>query len=90
MLAAITLALFAVLLGAAFCFAGYRFFLVMLPIWGFFGGFWIGATVGIFGAGLLGAVVGRTLGDRLPERAIAIGAAVLFAVFGVVLLLSAR
>jgi hypothetical protein len=43
MLATLTLALFAVLLGLAFCFAGYRFFLVMLPIWGFFGGFWIGA-----------------------------------------------
>ena len=43
MLGTLTLALFAVLLGLAFCFAGYRFFLVMLPIWGFFGGFWIGA-----------------------------------------------
>jgi hypothetical protein len=43
MLTTITLALLAVLLGAAFLLAGYRFFLVMLPIWGFFGGFWLGA-----------------------------------------------
>jgi hypothetical protein len=63
MLATVTLALFAVLLGAAFCFAGYRFFLVMLPIWGFFGGFYIvgvliiaGAFGGALGSGVMGAL----------------------------------
>jgi hypothetical protein len=64
MLATVTLALFAVLLGAAFCFAGYRFFLVMLPIWGFFGGFWIGAyTVSlILGGGFLATTTGLVVG----------------------------
>ena len=38
----IAYALLALLLGAAFCFVGYRFFLVMLPIWGFFAGLWHG------------------------------------------------
>lgn len=57
-------ALFAALLGAAFCFLGYRIFLVMLPIWGFFGGFWLGA-VGvsiIFGTGFLATVTGWVVG----------------------------
>ena len=64
MLATITLALFAVLLGAAFCFAGYRFFLVMLPIWGFFGGFWIGAYAIslILGTGFLATTTGLVVG----------------------------
>jgi hypothetical protein len=64
MLATITLVLFAVLLGAAFLFAGYRFFLVMLPIWGFFGGFWIGAygVTLIFGTGFLATTTGLVVG----------------------------
>ncbi|MFC2036893.1 DUF4203 domain-containing protein [Chloroflexota bacterium] len=64
MLATVTLALFAVLLGVAFCFVGYRFFLVMLPIWGFFGGFWIGAyTVSlILGGGFLATTTGLVVG----------------------------
>jgi hypothetical protein len=64
MLATITLALFAVLLGAAFLLAGYRFFLVMLPIWGFFGGLWLGAyTVTlIFGTGFLATTTGLVVG----------------------------
>jgi hypothetical protein len=64
MLATITLALFAVLLGAAFLLAGYRFFLVMLPIWGFFGGLWLGAyTVAlIFGTGFLATTTGLVVG----------------------------
>jgi hypothetical protein len=64
MLATITLALFAALLGAAICFAGYRFFLVMLPIWGFFGGLWLGAyTVTlIFGTGFLATTTGLVVG----------------------------
>jgi hypothetical protein len=64
MLATITLAIFALLLGAALCFAGYRFFLVMLPIWGFFGGFWLGAYAInlIFGGGFLSTTTGLVVG----------------------------
>ena len=43
MLSILFISLFALILGLAFCFAGYRVFLVMLPIWGFFAGFWLGA-----------------------------------------------
>jgi putative Ca2+/H+ antiporter (TMEM165/GDT1 family) len=49
---------------------------------------WIGATIGIILSGLLGVVVGRFLGDRLPERLTRIGSSVLFAVFGVVLIVT--
>jgi len=49
---------------------------------------WIGATIGIMLAGTVGVVVGRWLGDRLPERLILIGSSVLFFVFGVVLILT--
>ena len=64
MLATITLALFAVFLGAAILLAGYRFFLVMLPIWGFFGGLWLGAYVVtlIFGTGFLATTTGLVVG----------------------------
>jgi Ca2+/H+ antiporter, TMEM165/GDT1 family len=47
---------------------------------------WIGATVGIIAAGAVGVVVGRFIGARVPERATRIGSAVLFAVFGVALI----
>lgn len=47
---------------------------------------WAGATVGIVASGTLGAVVGRVGGVRLPDRAIRIGSAALFAAFGVLLL----
>jgi putative Ca2+/H+ antiporter (TMEM165/GDT1 family) len=49
---------------------------------------WVGATLGIFLAGALGATAGRAIGDRVPERAVRIGAAALFAVFGIALLVS--
>ena len=64
MLATITLALFAVLLGAAILLAGYRFFLVMLPIWGFFGGMWLGAyaVTLILGTGFLATTTGLVVG----------------------------
>jgi putative Ca2+/H+ antiporter (TMEM165/GDT1 family) len=47
---------------------------------------WVGATVGIIGAGFVGVVVGRMIGDRLPERALTIWSAILFALFDVVLI----
>lgn len=51
-------------LGFAFWLMGYRVFLVMLPIWGFFAGFWMGAE-GIsllFGTGFLATVTGWVVG----------------------------
>ena len=47
---------------------------------------WIGATIGICLSGAVGVLVGRTVGARLPERAIRIGSSLLFAAFGVVLI----
>ena len=47
--------LIALLFGLAVCFAGYRFFLALLPIWGFFFGFALGAQAlqALFGIGIL-------------------------------------
>ncbi|MDN5931566.1 MAG: TMEM165/GDT1 family protein, partial [Pseudonocardia sp.] len=45
-------------------------------------GVWVGSTVGMVAADALAIVVGRRLGRRLPERTVAVGAAVLFFVFG--------
>jgi Ca2+/H+ antiporter, TMEM165/GDT1 family len=47
---------------------------------------WIGATIGIILSGTLGVLLGRVFGARLPLHATRIGAAVLFAVFGLVLI----
>ena len=52
-------------------------------------GTWAGSTVGMVAADALAIGVGQQLGSRLPERAIKIGAAVTFVVFGAVLLLEA-
>lgn len=54
-----------------------------------FVGTWLGAAAGMFAANLIAVVVGRQLGDRLPERAIRWATAGLFAVFGVVVLVGA-
>lgn len=56
--------LLAFLLGIAFCFFGYRFFMVMLPVWGFFAGFWLGAqvVVWLFGSGFLADLTGIIAG----------------------------
>jgi putative Ca2+/H+ antiporter (TMEM165/GDT1 family)/protein-S-isoprenylcysteine O-methyltransferase Ste14 len=45
-------------------------------------GVWIGSTLGMVAADALAIVVGRKLGRLLPERAVQIGAAVLFFLFG--------
>jgi len=68
LLSTLTFAAFAAALGAALLLVGYRIFLVLLPIFGFFAGFWLGAEAVslIFGTGFLvtttswivGAVVG--------------------------------
>ena len=49
-------------------------------------GVWIGSTLGMVTADALAIVVGQQLGARVPERVITIGAAVLFFVFGVLLI----
>ena len=56
--------LIALLFGAAVCFGGYRLFLVLLPIWGFFFGFGLGAqTIQLlFGEALLASVTSWVVG----------------------------
>jgi putative Ca2+/H+ antiporter (TMEM165/GDT1 family) len=49
-------------------------------------GTWIGSTLGMALADALAILVGKHLGARLPERAIRIGAAVSFVIFGILLL----
>jgi len=57
-------ALLALIIGAAFCFAGYRFARILFPIWGFFAGFQWGAaaTTQIFGDGFLATTTGWIIG----------------------------
>lgn len=50
-------------------------------------GVWIGSTAGMVAADALAIVVGTALGKHLPEEVVKIGAAVLFFVFGIWLLL---
>ena len=52
-------------------------------------GTWLGSTVGMVAADALAIIIGRALGARLPEKAIRISAAVLFFVFGALLLIDA-
>lgn len=56
--------LIAIILGLVVCFGGYRLFLVLLPIWGFFFGFFLGAQTlqALFGAGFLATVTGWVVG----------------------------
>ena len=49
---------------------------------------WVGATVGIILSGTLGVLLGRVFGARLPERATRIASAVLFAAFGLALVVA--
>lgn len=51
-------------------------------------GVWIGGFLGITAAGSVGIILGRVVGGRLPERALRLGSAGVFVVFGLVLLLS--
>ena len=50
-------------------------------------GTWLGSTLGMVAADALAIVVGHQLGSRLPERVVRVGAAILFVVFGLVLLI---
>ncbi|HWJ11458.1 MAG TPA: TMEM165/GDT1 family protein [Nocardioides sp.] len=49
-------------------------------------GTWLGSTVGMVAADALAIGVGAVLGRRLPEKVVAYGAAALFALFGVLLI----
>ncbi|HKZ30029.1 MAG TPA: TMEM165/GDT1 family protein [Acidimicrobiia bacterium] len=50
-------------------------------------GTWIGSTLGMVIADALAILVGKHLGTRLPERAIRVGAALSFVIFGILLLM---
>ena len=56
--------LIALLFGAAVCFGGYRLFLFLLPIWGFFFGFGLGAQAiqAVFGGGFLATTTSWVVG----------------------------
>jgi putative Ca2+/H+ antiporter (TMEM165/GDT1 family) len=49
-------------------------------------GTWLGSTLGMVAADALAILVGAVLGRALPERGITYGAAALFALFGVLLI----
>jgi hypothetical protein len=53
-----------ILLGLALCFAGYRFFVILVTIWGFVAGFHFGASIltNWFGQGFLTTVIGWVIG----------------------------
>ncbi|HET9900349.1 MAG TPA: TMEM165/GDT1 family protein [Actinomycetes bacterium] len=52
-------------------------------------GTWLGSTLGMVAADALAILVGQQLGRRLPEKVIRYGAATLFVLFGVLLLVDA-
>jgi hypothetical protein len=58
------MSMIALLVGLAVTFGGYRFFLILLPIWGFFFGFGLGAETlqVLFGVGFLATVTSWVVG----------------------------
>jgi Ca2+/H+ antiporter, TMEM165/GDT1 family len=52
-------------------------------------GTWLGSTLGMVAADAIAILIGQQLGKRLPERAVRIGAAISFVVFGALLLAEA-
>ena len=50
---------------------------------------WAGATLGLMAAGVLGALLGRELGDRLPRRALSYVSAGLFLIVGIIMIATA-
>ena len=62
--ALLCMGLIALLVGLAVCFNGYRWFLILLPIWGFFFGFGLGAQTlqAILGVGFVATVTSWVLG----------------------------
>ena len=70
----VLMAILAVVIGLAFCFGGWRFFLVLLPLWGFVVGFGLGteAMRALFGDGTFATVTSWLVG-----LVVAVGFAVL-------------
>jgi hypothetical protein len=60
----ILIGIIALVVGLGICFAGFRVFLIMLPIWGFVAGFWLGAAgmLVLFGQGFLSTVASWVVG----------------------------
>jgi len=60
----LVMAILAVVIGLAFCFGGWRFFLLLLPIWGFVVGFGLGteAMRALFGDGTFATVTSWIVG----------------------------
>ncbi len=60
----IVIALVAAVIGLAFCFGGWRFFLILLPFWGFLVGFNVGtdATTALFGDGTFATLTSWIVG----------------------------
>jgi hypothetical protein len=58
------MAIIALVIGAAFCFGGFRFFLVLLPLWGFVVGFGVGVDVvtALFGDGAFATATSWAVG----------------------------
>jgi putative Ca2+/H+ antiporter (TMEM165/GDT1 family) len=52
-------------------------------------GTWLGSTLGMVAADAIAILIGQQLGKRLPDRAVRIGAAASFVVFGALLLAEA-
>jgi putative Ca2+/H+ antiporter (TMEM165/GDT1 family) len=52
-------------------------------------GVWAGSTLGMVAADALAIVVGKALGDRLPEKVIRIGSSIAFFVFATLMLVDA-
>jgi len=55
----ILVALLALTIGAAFCFGGYKWFMILLPIWGFIFGFALGTDLvsGVYGQSIFSLLV---------------------------------
>jgi hypothetical protein len=84
-------AILALIIGALALLAGYRLFLLLLPIWGFFAGFAFGAQASamLFGGGFLATVTGWIVGfvvgimfALLSYLIYIVGVALLSAAFG--------
>jgi hypothetical protein len=60
----VTVSLLALLLGLALCFAGFRFFVLLLPLWAFFAGFLVTAQAiqEVFGGTFLATISGWVFG----------------------------
>jgi Domain of unknown function (DUF4203) len=82
----VIVSLLLIFLGLGLCFAGYRFFTILISIWGFFAGFQFGVTIftNIFGEGFLRTVISWVVGLLIAFTAAAL--AYLFYAAAVVLL----